>query len=172
MTAVARIMEKMIEYSKGNIHDIDHLIRVWTYAKTIGEQEHLDQGTQYILEVAAITHDIACPLCREKYGNTNGKHQEAEGAPLVREFLSHAEMTEEQIERVAFLVGHHHTFRDIDGMDHQILVEADYIANATENGYSRQNVENFMQKIAKTETCARILKAIFCLTGNPGLTSP
>ena len=159
--SIAQIMEKMIEYSDSNIHDIDHLIRVWTYAKTIGEQEHLDKDTQFVLEVAAITHDIACPLCWEKYGNTNGKHQEAEGAPLVREFLSHTGMTEEQIARVAYLVGHHHTFHDIDGLDYQILVEADYIANATENGYSKQNVENFMQKIMKSESCERILKAIF-----------
>ena len=34
--------------------------------------------------------------------NTNGKYQEQEGAPLVREFLTAA-----QIERVAYLVGHH-----------------------------------------------------------------
>ena len=51
-------------------------IRVWTYAKTIGELEGIDKDTQFILEVAAITHDIACPICRDKYGNTNGKHQE------------------------------------------------------------------------------------------------
>ena len=85
---VAEIMEKMIAFSEGNIHDIDHFIRVWTYAKTIGELERLDLQMQFILEVAAITHDIACPLCREKYGNTNGKHQEAEGAPLVTAFLT------------------------------------------------------------------------------------
>jgi hypothetical protein len=72
-------------------------------------------------------------------------------------------MTEEQIERVSFLVGHHHTFSDIDGIDYQILVEADYIANATENGYSMQNVENFMQKIMKTESGKRILKSIYKL---------
>ena len=75
---ISQIMEKMIAFSDGNIHDIDHLIRVWTYAKTIGELESLDQQMQYILEIAAITHDIACPLCRDKYGNTNGKHQETE----------------------------------------------------------------------------------------------
>lgn len=61
---IAEILEKMICYSNGNIHDIDHLVRVWTFAKTIGELEHIDAETQYILEVAAITHDIACPLCR------------------------------------------------------------------------------------------------------------
>lgn len=59
---ISDIMERMISFSKGNIHDIDHLIRVWTYAKTIGELEELDSETMFILEVAAITHDIACPL--------------------------------------------------------------------------------------------------------------
>lgn len=158
---VSQIMEKMIAVSEGNIHDIDHFIRVWTYAKTIGELEKLDPELQFVLEIAAITHDIACPLCREKYGNTNGKYQEAEGAELVRDFLSTPGMTEEQIGRVAYLVGHHHTFSNIDRIDYQILVEADYIANATENGYSVQNVESFIQKTMKTESGKRILKSIF-----------
>ena len=55
---ISQIMEKMIAFSNGNIHDIDHLIRVWTYAKTIGELESLDQQMQYILEIAAITQAI------------------------------------------------------------------------------------------------------------------
>ena len=160
---VSQIMEKMIAFSDGNLHDIDHLIRVWTYSKTIGELEGLDAQTQLVLEVAAITHDIACPLCREKYGNTNGKHQEQEGEVLVRDFLADTGMSEEQIKRVAFLVGHHHTFHDIDGIDYQILVEADYITNATENDYSQRNIENFMQKIMKTKSGSRILKTIFDL---------
>lgn len=158
---VSQITEKMLAFSEGNIHDIDHFIRVWTYARTIGQLEGLDPETQFILEVAALTHDIACPLCRKKYGNTNGRYQENEGVPLVREFLSDTGMTEEQIERVAFLVGHHHTFSGIDGIDHQILIEADYIANAAENGYGRQNVEHFMRKFMKTESGRRILRTVF-----------
>ena len=62
MMTIAQIMEKMIAFSEGNIHDITHLSCVWTYAKTIGELEGLDADTQFILEVAAITHDIACSL--------------------------------------------------------------------------------------------------------------
>ena len=81
MMIIAQIMEKMIAFSEGNIHDITHLSCMWTYAKTIGELEGLDADTQFILEVAAITHDIACPLCRKKYGNTNGKYQEQGGGP-------------------------------------------------------------------------------------------
>lgn len=42
---IAQILEKMIAYSGGNLHDINHLICVWTYAKTIGELEGLEQET-------------------------------------------------------------------------------------------------------------------------------
>jgi len=153
----------MISISDGNTHDIDHFIRVWTYAKTIGELEQLDPETQFVLEAAAITHDIACPLCREKYGNTNGKHQEAEGAVMVAAFLHDAGIPADQMERIAYLVGHHHTFSGIDGIDYQILVEADYIANASENGYARKNIENFLNRIAKTDAGIRLIKCLFGL---------
>ncbi len=158
--SVAQVMERMIACSGGNLHDIDHLIRVWAYAKTIGALEGLDADAQYILEVAAITHDIACPLCRAKYGNTNGRHQEEEGGPMVRAFLSGCGLSAGQIDRVAYLVGHHHTFRGIDGIDYQILIEADYIANASENGYSRENVAGFRHKIMKTASGKRLLDAV------------
>ncbi len=161
VVTISQFMEKMIAFSNGNIHDIDHLIRVWTYAKTIGELEGLDPGTQYILEVAAITHDIACPLCRRKYGNTNGKLQEKEGEQLVRELLSGSGMTDAQISRVAFLVCHHHTFTDIDNADYQILIEADYIANASENGYSEENIRSFMRNIMKTPSGKKLLQDVF-----------
>ena len=158
---VSQIMEKMIAFSDGNIHDIDHLIRVWSYAKTIGELEGLDSDTQVILEIAAITHDIACPLCREKYGNTNGKHQEEEGELMVRSFLADTELKPEQIDRVAFLVGHHHTLMGIDALDWQILVEADYLANASENGYSTQNIQSFIRRIGKTESGKKLIRDVF-----------
>ena len=157
---IAQILEKMIAYSGGNLHDINHLICVWTYAKTIGELEGLEQETQTTLEIAAITHDIACPLCREKYGNTNGKYQEQEGIPLVRAFLSDTGLSPEQIERVAYLVGHHHTYINVDGADYQILLEADYIANASENSFSRQSIETFLRRVTKTESGIRLARSV------------
>ena len=140
---------------------------MWTYAKTIGELEGLDPETQLILEVAAMTHDIACPLCRKKYGNTSGKLQETEGEAMVRPFLVDTGLTEAQIGRVAFLVGHHHTLTGIDGLDYQILVEADYIANATENGYSQENVDAFTKRIMKTNNGIRLVRTVFCADQAP-----
>ena len=82
---------------------------------------------------------------------------------MTRNFLSDCGLGESHIDRVAYLVGHHHTLKEIDGIDYQILIEADYIANATENGYSRDNIENFMSKIMKTESGKRLAQDIFCL---------
>ena len=42
----AEIMKKMITFSNGNIHDIDHFLHVWSYAKMIGELEQIDPETQ------------------------------------------------------------------------------------------------------------------------------
>jgi uncharacterized protein len=158
---IAEIMKKMIEYSKGNPHDINHFLKVWGYAKTIGELEQLDKKTQRILEAAAILHDIACPLCREKYGNTNGKYQEREGIPLAHEFLEEFDLDREEKERIVYLVGHHHTLTEIRGLDYQILIEADYLVNADESRYSMENIRHTCEKIFKTRSGIEILKSIY-----------
>ena len=163
MKNVAAATRKMIGFYHGNRHDIAHFLKVWAMAKTIGELEGLDRRTQETLEIAAITHDIACPLCREKYGNTNGKRQEEEGGPLVRSFLADAGLPGDQVDRVAYLVSHHHTYTDIDGIDYQILIEADYIVNASESGYSPENRKNFLEEHMKTESGKRLLRSTFCM---------
>ena len=165
---IADITKRMIEYSDGNQHDIHHFLRVWSLARTIGVLEGLDEDTLFVLEAAALTHDIACPLCRRKYGNTNGKHQEREGGPLVRSFLTGSGLTEEQIERIAFLVEHHHTFTEVSGADHQILLEADYIANAMENGYSVKNIDSFLQRICRTDSGRSLIEAILLSNSEEG----
>ena len=157
----AEIARKMVAYSNGNRHDVNHFMKVWAFAKTIGECEGLDKASQDILEIAAIVHDIACPLCREKYGNTNGKYQELEGPALVRDFLSDSGLPQSAVDRIAWLVGHHHTLQGIDGPDHQILIEADYLVNADESGYSRENVENTLERIFRTETGRALLRAMY-----------
>lgn len=158
---IEEIMKKMIEYSNGNTHDINHLMKVHSYAHTIAVLEETDAKTQFILEVAAIVHDIACPLCREKYGNTNGKHQEKEGIILAAEFLEDTGLTQSQIDRVCFLVGHHHTLDDIQGDDYQILIEADYLVNADESSYSKENIENFRNLYFKTKTGISLINSIY-----------
>lgn len=158
---IAEIMKKMIDFSGGNIHDIDHLIRVWTYARTIGELEGLDAETQYILEAATITHDIACPLCREKYGDTNGKHQELESPPLVEAFFADLPVSRADVDRISWLAAHHHTYTNVDGPDHRILLEADFLVNADEGAYARPAIEAARERVFRTPSAIRLLDTIY-----------
>ena len=155
------ILYKMIDISLGNTHDINHFLKVYSYAKLIGEMEHLDQDTQITLEIAAIIHDIACPLCRTKYGNTNARNQEIEGIQLAKDFLDEFNLDESTKTRIIYLVGHHHTLDMIDGIDYQILIEADYLVNADESHYSITNIQNFKSQYFKTNTGIKLLETIF-----------
>lgn len=158
---LSEIMLKMIKISNENRHDINHFLKVYTYAKTIAECENVSQKERIVIEIAAIIHDIACPLCREKYGNTNGKNQETEGVILAKNFLEDIELSEEIKNRIIFLVGHHHTLYGIDGIDYQILLEADYLVNADESNFSIDNIKNTMKRLFKTQTGLTLLQSIY-----------
>ena len=158
---ISQIMEKMIAFSNGNLHDMNHLMCVWTYAKTIGELEGLDGHTQEVLELAAVVHDIACPLCREKYGDTDGKHQELESPALVEAFFTELPAARPDVDRISWLAAHHHTYTDIGGIDHQILLEADYLVNADEQGHSRSAIENFRRRVFRTASGTHLLDSIY-----------
>ncbi|MDD6154908.1 MAG: HD domain-containing protein [Eubacteriales bacterium] len=162
---IAELMEKLIAYTAedSNVihHDVNHFMKVWGFARTIGMEEGLDEKTQFTLEAAAILHDIACPLCRRKYGNTEGKHQEEEGLILAEKFLAETDIPEDIQARVVYLVSHHHTYTNVDGMDYQILLEADYLVNADESDYSKENIQNTGDKIFKTDSGLRLLTALY-----------
>ena len=156
-----KVTKKMIDFYKGNKSDIRHFLKVYAYAQTIGKLEHLDEHTQNILELSAIVHDIACPLCRQKYGNTNGKHQESESEALLVPFFEEFNLSDDDLNRIIYIVSHHHTYTDVDGLDYQILLEADFLVNADESNYSMDVIQNFLHNVYKTESGISILKSIY-----------
>ena len=160
---IGMAIEKMIDFYGGNLNDINHFLKVYAFAKAIGEQEGLDPQVQQTLELAAVVHDIACPLCREKYGNTDGKHQEAEGPALARSFLAELPVLPQVAGRVCDLVGRHHTYTQVDGPDHQILLEADFLVNADENMLSQDVIRSMLARVFKTETGKRLLRSAYRL---------
>ena len=71
--------------------------------------------------------------------------------------------TPAQADRVAYLVGHYHTYTNIDGMDYQILVEADFLVNLYEDSVPKAAAQNALDKIFKTQTGKTICKEMFVL---------
>lgn len=156
-----KLIQKMIDFYEGNLHDIEHFLKVHAYASLIGRSEALDERTQELLEIAAIVHDISCPLCRRKYGNADGKRQEEESGALLAPFLAEFGLDAGVEERVVFLVTHHHTFTDITGLDYQILVEADFLVNASEQGLDTDVIREFKDKVVKTDTAKKLFDSIY-----------
>ena len=158
---VSTAIQKMIEFYKGNRHDVNHFLKVWAMAKTIGELEGLDRHTQEVLELAAVIHDIACPLCREKYGDTDGKHQELESPPLVEAFFADLPAEGVDVNRISWLVAHHHTYTGVNGLDHRILLEADFLVNADEGHCSREAIEDARKNFFRTAAGTRLLDSMY-----------
>ncbi len=160
---VAVTAEKILRACQGNLHDATHLLKVYAYAKTIGQLEGLAPDPLQTLELTALVHDIACPLCREKYGSVSGDLQELESPPLIRSFFADLPVEPKQVERISWIVAHHHTYGLSDAPDYQILLEADYLVNAEEKGLSREAVSAARDRIFRTETGRTLLTSLFCL---------
>ena len=152
-----------MDFFRGDARRIQHLTKVHAYAALIGRMEGLDAATQAILEAAAVVHDVGIKPAEAQYGSCNGKLQEELGPAEARTLLTAAGYTPEETERVAWLVGHHHTYDPIEGLDHQILVEADFLVNLYEDSVPKAAAQNALDKIFKTQTGKTICKEMFVL---------
>ena len=154
----------MIRLYSGDPMRIQHFCKVHSYAKLIGELEQIDADRLFILETAALTHDIGIDFCEEKYGSSNGKLQEKEGPEIAKKLLAELHFDEKVSERVQYLIAHHHTYDAIDGIDYQILVEADFLVNILEDKLSDDAAKNAYRNIFKTKSGKRICREMFALS--------
>lgn len=151
----------MIELYGGDAKRIQHFCKVHSYAKLIGETENIDKKSLFILEAAALTHDIGIHICEEKYGNCNGKVQEKEGPAIAGKLLKRLGFEDDVSERVKYLIAHHHTYSDIDGIDYQILIEADFLVNILEESLPKEAALSAYNNIFKTECGKKICREMF-----------
>ena len=155
------IIKKAIDYFGNDTKRINHFMKVYSFAKTIGELEGLSDREQSILEVTAVLHDIGIKNAEAKYNSSAGKYQEQEGPAVAQDILTEFDFDREFVERVKFLIGHHHTYDNIQGMDYQILVEADFIVNIYEDNMQKEVIENLINKIFVTKAGTEIAKTMF-----------
>ena len=157
------LFDKMIAYDAGDAKRIQHFTKVHEYARLIGIQEKLEPVSLFIWEAAAYTHDIGIHVAEEKYGRCDGPLQEKEGPILAQHMLSDLGFENYIVERICYLIGHHHTYDHIDGLDYQILVEADFLVNLYEEEAGRHAIEKAYQKIFRTESGKRLFRLMFGL---------
>ncbi|WML32698.1 HD domain-containing protein [Clostridium sp. OS1-26] len=161
MNKISNLILEMINFDAGKPKLIQHFIKVHEFAKLIGNMENIPSDKMEILEVAAIVHDIGIKVCKEKYGKCNDKLLEQEGPIYAKELLNRLEFKQEVIERVSYLVAYHHNYSNIDGIDYQILVEADLLVNLYENQNNKEYIQNTHDKVFKTESGRKLCSQMF-----------
>lgn len=155
---------KMTEFNAGDPKRIQHFIKVYEFAHIIGVKEQLEEKQLHILDMAAIMHDIGIRPAEIKYGRCDGKLQEQEGPYYAKQLLADfPEVTEDEIERICYLIAHHHTYDGIDGLDYRILLEADFLVNALEDNLDRDAIITFRNKVFKTATGLHLINTMFGL---------
>lgn len=155
---------KMTEFNAGDPKRIQHFIKVYEFAHVIGVKERIDEAVLRILDMASIMHDIGIRPAEEKYGQCNGKLQEQEGPAYAKDMLSEfPEVTSDETERVCYLIAHHHTYENVDGIDYRILLEADFLVNAMEDNLDKDAIIHFRDKVFETGTGLHLINTMFGL---------
>ncbi len=159
---LAKLMQAMIRYDSGDVPRIQHFVKVHDFAATIGVAENLDEETLFILEAAAILHDIGIHPAEAKYGNCNGKAQEELGPDEARKLLQEVGgFTDAQTERICWLIGHHHTYSNVTSADHRILLEADFLVNSFEDGMAPNGIVTFREKVFRSTSAIDMLNKMW-----------
>ena len=147
----AEVVRRMVLFDKGDARRIQHFLKVYMFAALIGKMEGLPPEQQEVLEIAAILHDIGIIPAEKKYGVSNGRLQEQEGPAYARALLQEAGgYPQELIDRVCFLIAHHHTYEGVDGPDWQILLEADFLVNSFEKNMPEEASKKMRSRVFKT----------------------
>lgn len=151
----------MVGYFGCDVRRINHALKVYGFASTICRCENLSEHDIDVTKIAAVLHDIGIPVSEKKYGSCIGKYQELEGPPIAHALLEKLGTEPDTIARVCYLIGNHHTYTKIDGIDFQILVEADFLVNIYEDEMDEKMVKSIKEKYFKTNTGLQLLDSMF-----------
>lgn len=151
----------MIEYFGDDVKQAEHALKVHGFASTIAGVEQLSDGDRIVTELAAILHDIGIEEAGHKHNSRGGHFQEIEGPPIARDILTRNGVPQETIERVCFIVGHHHTYDKIDNVDFRIVVESDFIVNISEGNLKNPDLREIEEDYFTTETGKRIFESLY-----------
>lgn len=158
---IEKLKSEMIRYYSGDPKRIQHFIKVYFFCEMIGNAERLNDDEMLVLRAAALTHDIGIKRAEELYNSASGKYQEELGPKIARKMLETIGFSQNVIDRVCFLIANHHTYTDIDSLDYQILVEADFLVNLYEDSSPIEAVKSVRDKIFKTLSGTKIINEMF-----------
>jgi uncharacterized protein len=158
---IFKLTDLMINYYTGDAKRIQHFLKVHSFCKLIAYTEDVSEDMLMVLEAAAIVHDCGIKAAEKLYGKSSGKCQEELGPSIAEKMLLELNFSKESIERICFLVGHHHTYKAIDGLDFQILAEADMLVNVLEDELGEKGAVALEKNLFKTTSGKKLLNTMY-----------
>lgn len=153
------ILNSMIRYFGNDSRLINHTLKVYGFAVALSGG--LNENARDILLLSAILHDIGIKNAELLHNSSSGEFQELEGPPVARTILEEESIPAKIIERVCFLVGHHHSYSKIDNEDFQCLIEADFLVNINEGVLAREAILLIKNKYFRTSTGLKLIFNIY-----------
>ena len=152
------MIKRMKEVFGDDSRRINHALKVLKFSEEIMKFEEVEPELNNVIIITAILHDIGIHEAEKKYNSNSGKYQEMEGPPIARKLMEELKLDKELIDRVCYIIGGHHTASKINGIDFQIIWEADLLVNIEEEGLHKinSNMEQIINKNFKTKTGRRI----------------
>ena len=161
MIDIEKLTALAIAYDAGDAKRIQHFIKVYAYSRLLGRREGLEEQKQNVLEAAAVLHDIGIHEAERKHGSSGGHWQEMEGPAVAAPMLQQCGADERESERVQWLIAHHHTYTAGEEKDFRILLEADFLVNAYEDGMTAEQCKTAKDRVFRTETGKQYLEEMF-----------
>ena len=155
-----RISFEMKKYFGTDFKRVNHALKVARYAEQILK---IEGGHPLVVLGAAYLHDIGIHEAERKHGSPSGHYQEIEGPPIARRILEGLTVQREIVDEVCDMIGHHHSPREEESLNFQILYEADWLVNLEEEGISkdRQKLETVIAKVFKTATGKDLAQKVY-----------
>jgi HD superfamily phosphodiesterase len=156
-----KVISALIRFYGNDRRRIAHALKVYAYADTIAELENFSPNVRETLAYAAILHDAGIKIGEEKYGSCTHRQQEEEGPSIAREILCGLDISSSVIERVCFLIAHHHSPQASEDKDFRALLEADFIVNFEEGDIPLSSLQETSEKHFRTKSGLALLRMQF-----------
>ena len=139
---------------------IDHALQVCGHARDLLTYIEADP---VLTLTAAYLHDIGIHEAERKHGSSAGNWQELEGPPVARTLLAQLGAEHDLIEKVAEIVGSHHTPGAVDSPEFRILWDADALVNFAEGLAAKtdRQIETILHRHMVTEAGFRMARKRF-----------
>ena len=160
---VNTVMNEMVCFFSGQPKQIHHFLKVAAFCEAIAKGEGLDEALCRRLVICGLVHDIGIKPADEKFGRHEGLLQEQEGPAAARPLLARCGLAPQEIDRQCWLIAHHHTYDNVVDIDHQILLEADFLVNAYEGSLPAESIAAMRKKVFRTPTGIRLLNTMFAI---------